>query len=294
MTGLFLATMALIALIFVIFNLSTRAFLQPLSGMIAGLTQISKDWDLMKRLDVRRKDEIGTSANITSLAESSGAGREDLHKVSTDIAEIAKESEGLLEINSVMQTISSQTNLLAMNAAIEAAHAGESGKGFAVVADEIRKLAENSGQQSKTISAVLKKIKVSIDLISKSTGIVMDRFRTIEEEVDIVSNQETQIRNAMEEQGVGSRHILESITRLNEVTSSVKKASASMASESQEVLKHSGNLKGITAEVAVDMDKMTDSSDRIVSAVIRAKEISMENKHSIIELGREISKFKVE
>jgi methyl-accepting chemotaxis protein len=141
------------------------------------------------------------AANISSLAESSEAGRVEVQKVSTDIQEIAQESESLLQINSVMQGIASQTNLLAMNAAIEAAHAGESGKGFAVVADEIRKLAENSGKQSKTISTVLKKIKTMIDTITKSTGIVQERFSAIEQDVETVSNQESQIRNAMEEQG---------------------------------------------------------------------------------------------
>jgi methyl-accepting chemotaxis protein len=121
----------------------------------------------------------------------------------------------------------------------------------------------------------------------------MERFGNIEKEVETVSNQETRIRNAMEEQGTGSRDILESITRLNAVTDLVREASASMATESGEVLKHSGNLKKITAEVAGDMDEMTNSADQIVNAVIRAKEISMENKFSIQELSREIAKFKV-
>jgi methyl-accepting chemotaxis protein len=411
MTGIFVAMMGLIVIIFVIFNVSTRTFLRPLAGMIEVLNQISKDWDLRNRIDIRNRDEIGNLAeffnqtfekfrvllsgikgrtvtlsttgdelslnmdetnyaisdidaaiqdmrkqvlnqvdaindtarsmekitaglndlnehinvqvesvehsssaieellasiksvtetlvrntgNINSLAASSGAGREDMQKVSTDIEEIAKESEGLLQINLVMQTISSQTNLLAMNAAIEAAHAGDSGSGFMVVAEEIRKLAENSAKQSKTISAVLKKIKSSIDLITKSTAVVMERFGTIEQEVETVSNQETQIRNAMEEQGVGSRNILDAVTRLNDVTGLVKSASENMTTESKEVQKHSGNLKGVTAEVAGRMDEMAGSADKIVSTVGRSKEISAENKRHIDELSVEIAKFKVD
>ena len=236
---------------------------------------------------------IKNTANISSLTESSGAGRMDLQKVSADIQEIAKESEGLLEINIVMQNISSQTNLLSMNAAIEAAHAGESGKGFAVVADEIRKLAENSGKQSKTISTVLKKIKASIDLITKSTAAVLERFQIIEQEVETVSNQENQIRNAMEEQGTGSRHILEAITQLNTVTDLVQRASKDMTSEASEILKQSGKLKGINTEVAGSMDEMSESVEQIIAIAGRVKEISHENKQNIADLSGEIARFKV-
>ncbi|MDR0443842.1 MAG: methyl-accepting chemotaxis protein [Treponema sp.] len=237
---------------------------------------------------------VKNTANINSLAESSEAGRVDLQKVASDIQEIARESEGLLEINSVMQNIASQTNLLSMNAAIEAAHAGESGKGFAVVAVEIRKLAENSSVQSKTISAVLKKIKTSIDAITRSTGVVLERFGTIELEVKTVSNQETQIRNAMEEQGVGSRQILEAVTQLNTITSQVRKASSDMIAESKTVQKQSGDLKRITADVAGSMDEMTQNADQISDAIVRVREISQENKENINLLGTEIARFKVE
>jgi methyl-accepting chemotaxis protein len=237
---------------------------------------------------------IKNTENINSLADSSGTSRTDLQKVSTDIQEIARESEGLLEINSVMQNIASQTNLLSMNAAIEAAHAGESGKGFAVVADEIRKLAENSGQQSKTISAVLKKIKTSIDAITKSTAIVLERFEMITQEVQTVSNQEAQIRSAMEEQETGSRHILEAVGQLNSVTGLVKTASAEMAAESREVISQSTSLRRISDEVSGGMDEMALGADQINTAVNRVNEISVENKNNIGALSGAISRFKVE
>ena len=410
MTVLFLAMMSLIMLIFIIFNLFINVFINPMNNMISTLNQIAQDWDLTRRLNIKRKDEIGTlsdffnftfekirellfgikgmihslsvtgnelnanmeetgstieminnvinamrkniisqsdevksvsssidningslnvlnehivkqgkhvsesssaieqmlaninsvtqtlvknSENINSLTESSSSSFVDLQKVSGDIQEIAKESESLLEINTVMQSIASQTNLLSMNAAIEAAHAGESGKGFAVVADEIRKLAENSGKQSKTISIVLKKIKTSIDMITQSTTAVLERFKIIEQEVETVSNQENQIRHAMEEQGTGSRHILEAITQLKTVTDLVQSASADMTTETTQIIKQSSNLKGITTEVTGSMDHMSESIEQIFSIAGRVKEISLENKHNITDLNGEISKFKV-
>ncbi|MDR2942537.1 MAG: methyl-accepting chemotaxis protein, partial [Treponema sp.] len=165
------------------------------------------------------------SKNMDILTSASENGKTGLQTVVQEIQEIAHDSEGLLEINSVMNNIASQTNLLSMNAAIEAAHAGEAGKGFAVVADEIRKLAESSGKQSKTTASMLKKIKASIDNITKSSSDVQARFEAIDIGVKTVSWHEQNILNAMEEQETGGKQILESIGRLRDITSSVKKGS---------------------------------------------------------------------
>jgi len=162
------------------------------------------------------------SANVKELREASSVGHSGISEVATDINEIARESESLLEINSVMHNIASQTNLLSMNAAIEAAHAGDSGRGFAVVADEIRKLAESASEQSKTIGTVLKKIKDSIDKITRSTDNVMTKFSAIDDGVKTVAEQEDGILNAMTEQGAGSTQIMQAITQVNEITFQVK------------------------------------------------------------------------
>jgi hypothetical protein len=121
-----------------------------------------------------------TAGNISALKEASEAGRTGLQEMSADIQEIARESEGLLAINSVMQHIARQTNLLSMNAVVEAAHAGEAGKGFAVVAGEIHRLAESSGEQSQTVGAVLKDIKDSIKNITRSAENILSRFEAID------------------------------------------------------------------------------------------------------------------
>jgi methyl-accepting chemotaxis protein len=237
---------------------------------------------------------VKNANNVKELIESSEVGRTGLQEVAADIQEIARESEGLLEINAVMQNIASQTNLLSMNAAIEAAHAGEAGKGFAVVADEIRKLAESSGEQSKTISTVLKKIKDSIDKITKSTDSVLNKFEAIDSGVKTVSEQEENIRNAMEEQGAGSKQILEAIGQLNEATQMVKGGSGEMLEGSKQVIQESKNLELATQEITNGMNEMATGADQINVAVSRVNEISGQNKENIDVLVKEVSKFKVE
>jgi len=237
---------------------------------------------------------VNNAANVNTLKEASEAGRGGLQEVATDILEIARESEGLLEINAVMENIASQTNLLSMNAAIEAAHAGEAGKGFAVVADEIRKLAESSSEQSKTISNVLKKIKSSIDVITKSTGNVLTKFEAIDTGVKTVSQQEENIRNAMEEQGEGSKQVLSSVSSLNELTQQVKGGSEEMLEGSKEVMKESQNLERVTQEITGGMNEMASGADQVNVAVNHVNEISAKNREGIEILMREVSRFKVE
>jgi methyl-accepting chemotaxis protein len=237
---------------------------------------------------------IKNADNVKDLADASEVGRSGLQEVAADIQEIARESEGLLEINSVMENIASQTNLLSMNAAIEAAHAGEAGKGFAVVADEIRKLAESSGEQSKTISTVLKKIKDSIDKITKSTDAVLNKFEAIDSGVKTVSDQEENIRNAMEEQSTGSQQIHEAIGQLNDITQMVKGGSMEMLEGSKEVIQESKNLELVTQEITNGMNEMATGADQINVAVSRVNTISGDNKANIDILVREVSRFKVE
>jgi methyl-accepting chemotaxis protein len=209
---------------------------------------------------------VKNSENVQTLKEASDVGRAGIEEVAVDIKGISRESEGLMEINSIMENIASQTNLLSMNAAIEAAHAGEAGKGFAVVADEIRKLAAGSSEQSKTIGGVLKRIKESIDKITKAMDNVLTRFGVINGDIVRLVEQEAVIRNAIDEQGEGSKQVI---------------------AEGQ-------NLAKATDEITSGMNEMSAGAEEINVAVHHINDISTKNREGIAHLLAEVSKFKVE
>jgi methyl-accepting chemotaxis protein len=240
------------------------------------------------------KTLIENGKNVDSLIEASENGKSGLQAVAQEIMEIAKDSEGLLKINSVMNGIASQTNLLSMNAAIEAAHAGEAGRGFAVVANEIRKLAESSGQQSKTTASMLKKIKSSIDNITRSSNDVLERFGAIDKSVKIVSEHEHEIRNSMEEQESGGKQILDSVSRLREITESVKKGAENMAESGNELVSETQEFITISNQVVNGMNKIVSGAmNQIQVAVVQVNEMSLENNRNFSELKVETDKFRI-
>jgi methyl-accepting chemotaxis protein len=231
--------------------------------------------------------------NVEALQAASDKGHSALQKVAADIGEVAQESERLLEINKVIENIASQTNLLSMNAAIEAAHAGEVGKGFAVGAGEIRKLAESSSAQAKTVSGVLKKIKGALDGIGASTGAALNHFEAIDTGVKTVSAQEERIRNAMEAQDSGSRELLSTIALSNGITHQVRGGSEAMMTGSHEVLGESKNLEALTTDLTVGMNETAAGMTQINTSIARIQAISVEHKQDIEVLVEEIMKFKV-
>jgi len=231
------------------------------------------------------------SKNVGDLVEASENGKTGVQTVAQEIQEIAHDSEGLLEINSVMNNIAAQTNLLSMNAAIEAAHAGEVGKGFAVVADEIRKLAESSSKQSKTTATMLKKIKASIDNITKSSNEVLARFGAIDSNVKTVSEHEQNILKAMQEQEIGGKQILESIGRLRDITHSVKKGSDDMAESGKTLVKETDEFIKTSQEAVEGMNEILNGVNQISSSVSHVNDMSLENTRNFDALKQETEKF---
>lgn len=231
--------------------------------------------------------------SMEELLEISGYGKQDIEAVSSFITEIEKRSEGLMEASTVIQNIASQTNLLAMNAAIEAAHAGDSGRGFAVVADEIRKLAENSSQEAKNISQVLKDVNAMISDGSSVSGTTSVRFDKILAQLNLVREQEEVIRNAMAEQNQGSTQVLEAIRSINDITLQVQDGSSSMRRGSSEILNEMNRLAEMTEELKGGMDETHKGVTSVTNAIQTLKGITSENERSAEALKSALSKFTI-
>ena len=248
--------------------------------MVANIASIGQTLD--------KTDEV-----IKSLTTATGDGKATLVTSNSVTQKIAEESGSLMEASSVIQHIASQTNLLAMNAAIEAAHAGEAGKGFAVVADEIRKLAEESSTQGKTITATLKNLSGEIETLSASSKTVEEKFNAIFTLAEQVKEMSARLTEAMREQENGSREVLTAIKSINTVTIEVQAGSEEMLKGGEGVAEEMQKLDGLTRVITESMNEMASGAVQINNAVQEVSEITQKNKGAIENLAQEVSKFKV-
>ncbi|MBO7175447.1 MAG: hypothetical protein J6V57_06850 [Spirochaetaceae bacterium] len=232
-------------------------------------------------------------ASFGQLEESAEHGASVQKNVTLRISEIFAESQMLQEANRVISSIASQTNLLAMNAAIEAAHAGEAGQGFSVVADEIRKLSENASKQSRTIGIQLTTILDSMAGITELSEDLRLAFDIVSDGIKNTNIMVQEISTAMEEQSAGSNQMRSVVEAVMEATMKTKTTSDAMASENATIQREIEALEESAISMKGNMDMMKENTIRVRAISTALSSLSNETRRSIMNISNELERFRV-
>lgn len=230
------------------------------------------------------------------FAELSGVtteGKEKQSEVDKKVTEMAEQSKLLIEANGVIARIASQTNLLAMNAAIEAAHAGELGSGFSVVADEIRSLAENSSKQSHIIGQRMKEISKTISDVVASSHLSSEAFVHIIDKLSMTDHLVQEMSASMVEQEEGSKQVFAALSSINSSTSQVQEMTRSMEEAINKTNAEMTTMTQIADTVAGSMDEMAAGAVQINKSAQDVSNMAKQTRDNIDSMESMFGRFKV-
>ncbi len=220
-------------------------------------------------------------------------GESEMEESVRMMKKVADSAGVIMEMIEIIQDIAGRTNLLAMNAAIEAAHAGEFGKGFAVVADEIRNLAESSAESARQITHSLGEVTEYIKVAENSTDRTGEVFTKIVLAVKDVAQSMSEMKNATYELSIGSDQILEALTSLVETTEEVKSSSSEMTERITIIGDSMDELSKVSKDTKVGMEEISIGIGEINSASALISEAGNQNRENVNELERLVDRFVV-
>ncbi|HRW25122.1 MAG TPA: methyl-accepting chemotaxis protein [Spirochaetia bacterium] len=220
-------------------------------------------------------------------------GQSEMEETEQTIKKVSDSAGVIMEMIQIIQDIASKTNLLAMNAAIEAAHAGDFGKGFAVVADEIRNLAESSAESAKQITQSLGEVTDYIAVSASSTEKTGRIFSDIVGQIKGVSMSMSEMKNATGELSIGAKQILEALGSLVSTTEEVKVSSVDMKARVTAIVDAMRSVAAISSDTKYGMEEITIGIDEIYKAAEAISRAGGENSESVATLKALVERFKV-
>ncbi|MDR2808911.1 MAG: methyl-accepting chemotaxis protein [Spirochaetaceae bacterium] len=257
-------------------------------AQIVGASRFIKE--VMESISNEEKLIAGLSEQIKQLVDSANLEHSHILKSADIVGQMDKDSEALVEMNKVIAGVADQTNLLAMNAAIEAAHAGQAGKGFAVVAQEIRKLSETTANQAKSSSATLLTIKQRIGEIAKLASIIERSYGQTNEIIQAINFRVRDIRHAAEEQDAGSVQIIQGLTAIDGITKRVENYAVTIKQEARSYL---GNAQQLSESIN-RIERQIQDISRQIEQVSRSFQTSMEqNTGALASMNQALKKLKI-
>ncbi len=217
--------------------------------------------------------------------------QERTQSITANMAEVVTQAQELGKANKLIQEVASRTGLLAMNAAIEAAHAGSAGHGFAVVAQEIRELAENSAGQSRQIREALKTTTHLIESISREVNASDEAHSVMGSLVEETHHIEQSVLSALEEQQVGSNEVLQTLGTMRESTSAVKVSAQEMNAQATTVQERMRDLMELSGSLEDAIGRVSESSETIGATTAEMTGQSTEMGAALEHIRHLVSRF---